>query len=290
VTAAATAPGGADPRPPHWRWLVTDLDGTLVDREQKLVARSVAALARFRALGGRVVIATGRNERSAGRYHRELGLDTPLILYNGARVVTPSGERLLDLDLGDDWPRLRDRVLPALPAGVGAAAFAGTDAYAVRPAEVLAEYARRDGITLCAGGPPAGAAVTKVLLVGPESGLGDLAAAVTAECPAATLVRSEATYLEVLPAGASKGTALAWLARRHGVELSRIAAIGDNPNDIDMVTTAGLGAAVGDGHERVRAVADLVTGACADGAVADLVARLLAGPVPVQEAPHAGTT
>jgi hypothetical protein len=190
--------------------------------------------------------------------------------------VTPEGERLLDLELGDGWPALRDRVLPALPAGVGAAAFAGTEAYAVRPAKVLERYALRDGIRLCAGPPPAGAPVTKVLLVGPESGLDGLAAQVNQACPRLTLVQSESTYLEVLPAGATKGAALAWLARRHGVELSRVAAIGDNPNDVDMLRTAGLGAAVGDGHAQVRAVADYVTGPCADGAVADLVDRLLA--------------
>jgi hydroxymethylpyrimidine pyrophosphatase-like HAD family hydrolase len=84
-------------------------------------------------------------------------------------------------------------------------------------------------------------------------------------------VRSEATYLEVLPEGATKGTALRALAASHGVPLEQIAAIGDNPNDIDMIAAAGLGVAVGDGHPDVRAAADVVVGACADGAVADVV-------------------
>jgi hydroxymethylpyrimidine pyrophosphatase-like HAD family hydrolase len=69
--------------------LVTDLDGTLVDRQMRIVPRNTRALARFRDAGGTVVIATGRNEESASRYHAELGLDTRTILYNGARVVAP---------------------------------------------------------------------------------------------------------------------------------------------------------------------------------------------------------
>lgn len=53
--------------------------------------------------------------------------------------------------------------------------------------------------------------------------------------------------------------------------LSEIAAVGDNPNDLDMIEAAGLGVAVGDGHPAVRAVADAVVSACSDGAVADVV-------------------
>ena len=271
-----SAPDESAPTALRWRWLVTDLDGTLVDRDQNLVPRSVEALARFRARGGSVVIATGRNEPSATRYHRQLGLDTPLIVYNGARVVAPSGERLLDLDLGPAWPVVRDEVVPELPDGVGAVAFAGTDAYALRPAEVLADYARRDGIALAAAPVPEGTPVTKVMLIAERPGLDGLAARVRDACPEVTLVQSEATYLEVLPAHADKGSALTWLAGREGVELSRVAAIGDNPNDVPMLVIAGLGAAVGDGHARVHDVADWVAGPCAGGAVADLVERLLA--------------
>ncbi len=271
-----SAPDESASTAPRWRWLVTDLDGTLVDRDQNLVPRSVEALARFRARGGSVVIATGRNEPSATRYHRQLGLDTPLIVYNGARVVASSGERLLDLDLGPAWPVVRDTVVPELPDGVGAVAFAGTTAHALRPAPVLADYARRDGIALEAAPVPEGTAVTKVMLIAERPGLDDLAARVREASPDVTLVQSEATYLEVLPAHADKGSALTWLAGREGVELSRVAAIGDNPNDVPMLVIAGLGAAVGDGHAVVHDVADWVAGPCADGAVADLVDRLLA--------------
>ncbi|MFG1613449.1 HAD family hydrolase [Nonomuraea wenchangensis] len=50
-----------------------------------------------------------------------------------------------------------------------------------------------------------------------------------------------------------------------------MAAVGDNPNDLDMIAAAGLGVAVGDGHPDVRAAAGTVVRSCADGAVADVV-------------------
>ena len=275
--AGAARDAGAGLR---YAWIVTDLDGTLVDRELRIVRRSAEALRRYQERGGTVVIATGRNELSAGRYHRELGLTTPMIVYNGARVVDPvNGTRLLDLDLGASWPPLRDELLPELPDGVGAVAFCGREAYVLRPAPSLAPYAARDRIELREDGLPE-RAPTKVMLIADRPGLGPLVRLVTRHCPAARLVQSEDTYLEILPTGAGKDNALRSLATRMRMPMERIAAIGDNPNDTAMVRAAGLGVAVGDGHEQVRGAADLVVGPCAGGAVADLVEHVLAEPRP----------
>lgn len=260
-------------------WIVTDLDGTLVDRNLGLVPRSVEALRRYRDRGGTVFIATGRNEESATPYHRELGLDTPMILYNGARITDPgTGDRLLDLDLGPVWPPLRDLVVPALPDRVGAVAFSGGDAHILRLAPALTDYARRDRIALLPDppdGPP-----TKVMLISDGHNPAALADLVTRHCPDALLVQSEDTYLEVLPPGAGKEAALRQLADLYGMDTARIAAIGDNPNDTGMLRLAGLGAAVGDGHPQVLKAADIVVAPCSEGAVADLVGRILDGPLP----------
>ncbi|MER7506182.1 HAD-IIB family hydrolase [Nonomuraea pusilla] len=249
------------------RWIVTDLDGTLVGRDLAMVPASRDALRRFRAAGGEVVLATGRMEDSARRYYEELGLEGPAILYNGARTV--------DLATG---AVLRSRALPEaawktllglfdeLPSGAYPVAFCRGEALAVHDVPELRDFARRDGITLRDPGdwtalPPG--EITKCMLIGDP--LPELAVAGT------VTVRSEATYLEVLPEGATKGSALRDLAAARGVPLEHVAAVGDNPNDLDMITTAGVGVAVGDGHPEVRAAADVVAAACADGAVADVV-------------------
>ncbi|MER5275915.1 HAD-IIB family hydrolase [Streptomyces sp. NPDC002809] len=282
--SASAADLGPDRTPaPHaglaHTWIVTDLDGTLVDRDLGLVPRSVEALHRYRECGGTVFIATGRNEESATPYHRELALDTPMILYNGARITDPrTGDHLLDLDLGPVWPPLRDLVLPALPDGVGAVGFSGGDAHVLRDAPALTDYARRDRIVLLPAPPHR--PPTKVMLISDGENLSPLADLVALHCPDALLVQSEDTYLEVLPPGAGKEAALRELAARYGMDIARIAAIGDNPNDTGMIRLAGLGAAVGDGHPEVLKAADVVVAACSEGAVADLVGRILDGPLP----------
>jgi sucrose-phosphate synthase len=61
----------------------------------------------------------------------------------------------------------------------------------------------------------------------------------------ATIVHSHERYLDVLPARASKGQALAYVARKLGVPLRNTIAAGDSGNDADLLTTAGTGVVVG---------------------------------------------
>ena len=52
-------------------------------------------------------------------------------------------------------------------------------------------------------------------------------------------------------------------------------AIGDNLNDLDLVTAAGFGVAMGDGDPRVRAAADWVTTSYADDGAAVAIERFV---------------
>ncbi|MEU4549390.1 HAD family hydrolase [Nonomuraea dietziae] len=249
------------------RWIVTDLDGTLVGRDLAMVPASRDALRRFREAGGQVVIATGRMERSALPYYEALGLDGPAILYNGARTVNLASGRVHRSHFlpPEAWKTLQAE-FDDLPPGVYPVAFSGGEAYALDNAPELREFARRDRITLRHPGAWTSllaGEISKCMLIGGP--LPDLCV------PGTVTTRSEATYLEVLPEGATKGAALHGLAEAEGVPLAEIAAVGDNPNDLDMIEVAGIGAAVGDGHPSVRSAADVVVRACTDGAVAQVV-------------------
>ncbi|WP_328992893.1 HAD hydrolase family protein [Kribbella sp. NBC_01245] len=273
----------------RWPWLVTDLDGTLVARDLAIPERNLIAVRRYREAGGTVIIATGRNEVSAGRYHAQLELDTPLILYNGARIVEPDGTRLLDLTLGTSTARAcYELVLPVLPDEVGAVGFVDTVAYALKPAEALSRYAARDQLQLLTGPPPDD--LTKVMLIASEPELDRLEPLVAGLLPKSRQVRSERTYLEILPAQATKGAALLRLTELLGIPLTGVAAIGDNPNDLELIETADLSAVPADGHPELVRIADAVMGPCATGAVADLIALIdLITRTPPLAAPHSPT-
>jgi hydroxymethylpyrimidine pyrophosphatase-like HAD family hydrolase len=73
-------------------------------------------------------------------------------------------------------------------------------------------------------------------------------------------VHSEPMYLEILLSGVSKATALWEMLRALAVDAERVVAIGDNWNDLEMIEAAGLGVAMGQAPEGVRARADYVCG------------------------------
>jgi hydroxymethylpyrimidine pyrophosphatase-like HAD family hydrolase len=85
---------------------------------------------------------------------------------------------------------------------------------------------------------------------------------------------SKPTYLEVVPVGISKGTALATLAAHLAIPISQTVAVGDSLNDIEMIRTAGLGVAVANAREELKAQADVVLERSAEaGAIEELVQR-----------------
>ncbi|MFX9019979.1 HAD hydrolase family protein, partial [Acinetobacter baumannii] len=78
---------------------------------------------------------------------------------------------------------------------------------------------------------------------------------------------------EFLAYGCSKGKALQALCGSLDVDQSEVAAIGDFLNDVEMVDWASLGGAVGNAHEAVKRVAQVVVASNDDGGVAEFIER-----------------
>ncbi|MBO9522727.1 MAG: HAD family phosphatase [Nocardioidaceae bacterium] len=78
-------------------------------------------------------------------------------------------------------------------------------------------------------------------------------------------------WLDLSPVGVHKASGLAEVCSRLGVDAADVLAIGDGRNDIEMLTWAGRGVAMGQAVEEVRAAADGVTGTVyEDGAAQEL--------------------
>ncbi len=72
------------------------------------------------------------------------------------------------------------------------------------------------------------------------------------------IVSSMAHNVEILSSRAGKGNALLRLAESLGIEREETIAVGDSSNDADMLSKAGLGLAVSNAWEELKAVADTV--------------------------------
>lgn len=84
-------------------------------------------------------------------------------------------------------------------------------------------------------------------------------------------IRSDATYYEVLPKGSGKGEVLLKTAELMGIAPEKTIAVGDNDNDVSMLSAAGIGIAVANASERAKSAADMSTVSNMEHAIARII-------------------
>jgi Cof subfamily protein (haloacid dehalogenase superfamily) len=271
------------------RLLALDIDGTLIGDDLVLPERTIAVVGEAVRRGVFVSIVTGRMTSSAVGFARRLGLTEPIVGYQGAiaRDMPPEGD---DVRLGR---LLRHR---PLDAGTAEAILAWTRSVGLTPhfnhLEKLilpADDPRADDYSRFVGGRLtlvtgldewlAGRAwVTKVIAVGHHPApMEAFRAARETFAGRAEVTISHPNFLEFVAPGVSKGDALAWLARRRGIPLAEVMAIGDQFNDFEMIAMAGHGVAMADAPEEVRAVARHVAPSVREEGAATIIEELVLG-------------
>jgi len=260
------------------RLLYLDVDGTLLTPEREISHATTRALGRVREAGVLIGVATGRKYDSALPYARAAGALAPMILYNGGRVETPEDRRVL---YRQDLPvRYARRALDLLGGyDIQCNLYVDDDLYVEELTPRLRESMEKDGVKAQVAGDlgrlldrdPA-----KLLLIGRGEELERFRAAYLHGLPDPPhVVRSEPTYLEILPPGVSKGAALRRVCGILGIPLSATAAVGDSFNDVEMLEAAGLGIAMGNSPAEVRAKADRVTATNRQDGVAQALERFI---------------
>ena len=83
------------------------------------------------------------------------------------------------------------------------------------------------------------------------------------------------TFTEIPPKGCNKATGIARVCEYYGADIAHTIAIGDSGNDDDMIKFAGIGVAMGNATEEIKAVADYVTLICGEAGVAHALEKIL---------------
>ena len=87
--------------------------------------------------------------------------------------------------------------------------------------------------------------------------------------PKNIITTSVPNNIEINDINANKGNALSFLARHAGIKTDETLAFGDGLNDIYMLRAAGVGVAMANAEDNVKAIADYVTASCDDDGVAE---------------------
>ena len=246
------------------RFLLSDMDGTLLLPDHSLSQRTIDAVRSLREAGVLFSLATGRPPKAMLQQIEALGVDLPTAAFNGGTIVNPDGSLLVahylpattalialatladqpDVEVwvfsGGDW-LLKDPNGPMVPReqlGLG---------YAPVVVESFEPYLERIDKIVATSHNTEFLIELEARLLPKVNGM-------------AQVSRSQPVYLDVTALEANKGTALATIAAHLGVALEQTAAIGDGGNDPAMFHCAGLSIAMGQAEEAVRRQADVVTG------------------------------
>ena len=249
--------------------VVSDIDGTLVDKQKQLTPATTAAVARLEAAGVGFTVISARPISGILLIVETLGLDGPMAAFNGGILFRRDGTITEHHVIDEQVARGVMAIAADSPVDLWVFAddhwYASTDQGEHVAHERLASnqepvvtddfdalLARADKITFVSDDAPM------------LSQLADRCKA--AHGGDATIVQSQVYYLDVTALTANKGDGLTALAAAFGQPLDAIAALGDQYNDVPMLERAGLSIAMGNAPDPVKSIAHAVTsGNDADG-------------------------
>lgn len=258
--------------------IACDMDGTLLTSDKKISKRTQVAIQKAIAAGKIFLIATGRMFISARPYAESLGLDVPLVTYNGALVKgSQSGkiffEHKMKLETAQKVLRFCQE------KGYYLQYYINDDVCVEKGNEFSEYYGRIQNIPITEVGeelynieqPP-----YKILIISTM----EEAAKVRADfekhfAGKLDIYNSQPNFLELMEPGINKWMAVKAVAEYFNIKPEAIMCIGDSNNDSDMVANAGIGVAVANATEKVLEAAKIITASNDNDGVAVVLESIL---------------
>ncbi len=259
-----------------YKLLILDVDGTLLTSDHQLSPRTRQTLIKVQQAGIRLVLSSGRPPHGLQDIVNQLELPT-----YGGYVIAYNGSQILDARSGEVMfeRRVNPEVLPYLEKkarknNFGIFTYDGDHLITDRPDDphIQAE-AELNGLHIVHE-PEFSIAIDfqpgKVVLVSDdEPALIELTNLWKRRLNGTLEAhRSEDYFLEILPYGVDKSAALSVLLDHLKIEASHVAAFGDGVRDVGVLQMAGIGVAMGNARDSVKACADRVTASCDEDGVA----------------------
>lgn len=264
------------------RLVASDVDGTLLDPLDGVTPRTVTAIGRTLAAGTPFVLVSGRPPRWIPEVAKAAGVAGYAVCSNGAVLYDIAADRVLGShvlspELLHDLARSLDEALPDSRIAVERL---GASALALDGREFATEAGYEhpwpgEGVFTTARAEVTGHPAVKLLVRHMGMTSAELSEATNALFGDVVDITysSNVGMVEISAHGVTKGTGLAELADRLGVEASDVVAFGDMPNDVPMLRWAGHGVAMANAHPDVLAIADEVTAANSADGVAQVLER-----------------
>ncbi len=241
--------------------LITDIDGTVLNEKCEYTKEIKSLFNKLSLAGVKVVLATGRMFMGADPVREELGLNTPVVCYQGAMIR--SGNNILHSSSVSH--NLAREIIKISREKNFHLNLYNDDSLIVEDDNKLfmEDYTKGrhttykvvnsfDEVKL--------GVVSKLLaIVYDEQKLLDLQLEMEKILKGKiAVVRSHKYYLEFTDPMATKGEALKFLSKMWGIKKEEIMASGDQDNDYDMLLNAGIKIAMGNASPKLKSIADYI--------------------------------
>ena len=249
--------------------VISDVDGTLVDKQKQLTPATIESIDRLRTAGFGFTMISARPMSGLTPLADTLSLDAPMGAFNGGLVFRRNGEILCRHVVEENVARGAVALAQETPVDIWV--FADDRWYATsgEGAHVPSERrASNQDPTICTGFADLLDHADKITFVSDDPAVLDALRdrILAADLGEATIAKSQTYYLDVTATTANKGDGIARLAAAMHVALDRTMVIGDQANDLPMFARAGRAIAMGNAPDDVKAMAaDVTHGNDADG-------------------------
>lgn len=257
-----------------YKLIATDIDDTLLRKDKTLSPVTKAALLRAQENGVLVAVASGRLPYGVRPYAKELEVFSHggyYMGFNGGAVMNSKGELIGSAYLDSRYIQPVYDILR--PSNATTMVHKGDVIYADNKVN---DYTHIESDVI---GLPLNVVddlpsfidwqIHKFLISGDPDELKDLEQRLIAALGGEVdIYLSAPWFLEVMPKGTNKGTGLQMICDSAGIDISEAIAFGDSFNDIFMLKAAGMGIAMGNAEEAVKAAADKITADCDSDGIA----------------------
>lgn len=264
-----------------YKLIAIDMDGTLLREDKTISKRTEEAIRKACEKGVKIVLASGRPIEGLQRYLEMLHLNTHddyVLSYNGSVVQNVATKEVICKNVlkGSDLLALYN---VSKELGVNIHAFSKKGCVTPK----MSEYSELEGrindipvleIDYSEIDPEED--IVKVMMVDPEEVLDEA----IKKLPESlyndyTIVRSAPYFLEFLDKNSNKGTGVSALAAHLGIKKEEVICIGDAGNDLAMIEYAGLGVAMGNAFDEVKAASNYITSSNDEDGVAKVIEKFV---------------
>ena len=266
--------------------IASDMDSTLLSSGIAISEKNKDAIRKAVDSGIVFLIATGRMYVSAQPYAEQLGLDVPLVTYNGALV-----EGSLSHKVYYHNPIPLETALEALACCQARKyhiqAYVNDKLYVKEADSLSEEYRRLSNVPPIPVGDKLyhiTEAPTKMLVMTGDDDFKEIFNDLTERFRGRlTVVSSKDHFIDLIAPGVNKWNAVKAVAQMYKIRPEEIMCIGDSGNDVVMIRNAGLGVAVDNANDAAREAAKVVVPSNDDDGVARAIELALTKQVSVPD-------